>query len=323
VNAPEQPPVAVIQHFSPAVSGLSWHRVDGGFSGAVVWRGDDIGTPRVALKAWPLDTSAERLQQIHLWMSQAAHLLFVPNLISASHGRGTVLEGGRVWDACRWMPGEPRHPPTAAEVVTACEAVASLHGAWAKEERRPCRGVTARLAILSDFRPLLDRGEGALPAVNPELDPLLRRAVCVVARFADSAVAALRPWSSWPMIAQPCVRDLRGEHVLFEDGRVSGLIDYGAMAIDHPAVDLARLLTDYAGADDERFDSGLNAYRSAGGKLDTPDDFVHLLSRTGAICSLLGWVVRLVVRQEPVKQALPVVVRMLRLLAHVEAFTHL
>ena len=296
---PEHPPFPVVAHFAPHTYGLSWHRAPGGFSGARVWRGEADGTPRVALKAWPDGTSPDRVSQVHAWLAQAAHLPFVPTVFAGAGGHTVCAEGGRLWDCGRWQPGEPRTAPAAAEIVRACEAVAGLHAAWAGETTRgACPGVRNRLRALAENEPLLRAGHGALPPVSPLLDPLLRRAVLVAARTAPLAARALHPWEHRALALHPCVRDLRGEHLLFQDGRVSGIIDYGAMAVDHPAVDLARLLDDYAAEDDALFRAGMNAYRAARGLFDAPDEFVRLLARTGAVCSVLGWLVRLVTRGE-------------------------
>jgi homoserine kinase type II len=85
------------------------------------------------------------------------------------------------------------------------------------------------------------------------------------------------------------VRDLRAEHVLFCNREVSGVVDYGALAADYPGVDLARLM---AGFDPPRFRAGRNAYRVAGGNLEEPDEFLHLLSRSGLVCAVIGWLQR-------------------------------
>jgi homoserine kinase type II len=45
-----------------------------------------------------------------------------------------------------------------------------------------------------------------------------------------------------PLPLQPCIRDIWHDHVLFTGSRVTGLIDFGAVAIDTPATDIARLL---------------------------------------------------------------------------------
>ena len=318
----EQPPVAAVEHFVQVTDALTWHRAASGFSGAVVWRGHDTtGAPRVALKGWPQGIAVERVGQVHLWMSRAVHLPFVPKVLASTRGASAVLADGRVWDACQWKSGAPSAVPTADTVRAACEAVARLHLCWpAVAERRPCRGVAARLDILTDHRALIENWNRALPPVHPELDLLLRQAAREVARVADSATLALRPWAAWPLAQQPCVRDLRGEHVLFEGDRVSGIIDYGAMAVDHPAVDLARLLDDYSAMDRTLFAVGLDAYRDAGAPLDVPDEFVRLLARTGAVCSLLGWLVRFFVRREPVLRPAATAVRLGELLSRVERF---
>lgn len=44
----------------------------------------------------------------------------------------------------------------------------------------------------------------------------------------------------------PVVRDIHREHVLFEHGRPSGIIDFDALRVDSPAVDLARWLGSFS-----------------------------------------------------------------------------
>jgi homoserine kinase type II len=234
-------------------------------------------------------------------MLAARHLPFVPEVLTGAGGHPAFFESDRAWDCCRWLPGEPRPAPTPEEVAAACEAVARLHDAWAAlaTSRGPCPGVRNRLRVLAENESLLRAGPDALPPVAPELDPLLRRAVAVAGRFAPLAIAALRPWENREGALQTCVRDLRGEHVLFSAGAVTGIIDFGAAAVDHSAVDLARLLTDLAGVDSALFTAGLNAYRTARPAFDAADHFVKLLAETGTVCSVLGWLVRLVARREP------------------------
>ena len=319
----DSPPLEAVAHFAPHTDGLAWHRAPGGFSGAYVWRGDAAGTPRVALKAWPPGASPERIQQVHAWLANAEHLPFVPTVFAGAGGRTAFVEADRVWDCGRWLPGEPRTAPSVAEVALACEAVARLHGAWSDEAHRgPFPGVRNRLRALADNEPLLREGPDALPPVSPHLDPLLCRAVLVAARAAPLAVRALQPWEHRTFALQPCARDLRGEHVLFEDARVSGIIDYGATAVDHPAVDLARLLDDYAGEDDAHFGAGMNAYRAARGAFDAPDEFVRLLARTGAVCSVLGWLVRLATRRDRPADPLAAAARLDSLVARVARIAH-
>jgi homoserine kinase type II len=286
------PPEAILARYQPAVSGLRWVSVAGGFSGAEVWRGDDAsGRPVFALKAWPEEMTTSRLGSIHQWMTQAAHLPFVPAVLRANHASTVVSHAGRNWDLQRWLPGASLTNPSTADVEAACAALAQLHRAWSGQGEAVCPGVLNRLRILGDFHTKFGSGVGS-PPVSETLLLLMRKAWGVVAARAAWAEQLLRPWRTLLLALRPCVRDLRSEHVLFSQGTVSGIVDYGAMAVDHPAVDLARFLGDVAAEDETRFTAGVRAYRQIA-PVELADDFVRVLLQTGAVCSVIGWLVRL------------------------------
>ena len=271
---------------------LSWHRVEPGLSGAEVWRGEAGGRALYALKAWPDGFSGSRLQQIHFWMSRAAHLPFVPDVIRAGGGSSVVAAAGRLWDATRWMTGSQREFPSAAEIEAACAAVARLHAVWRTGQRGPSAGIRNRLQLLRDW---LAAPEATLRALAHLIQPGVPQghAASILNRVVPKAINSLEPWEHASLELQPCVRDLRGEHVLFEDHGVSGIIDYGAMAEDHPALDLARLLGDFAWDNRFHFTVGLSSYRQSGGVLDTPDQFVVELARASLAGSAVMWLRRL------------------------------
>lgn len=285
-------PHAILSHYGPAIACLRWFPVAGGFSGAAVWRGDDdTGTPILALKGWPAGTTVDRLTQIHRWMARAAHLPFVPAVLPTRDRSPIVTEAGRVWDLTHWMSGTPDATPSPARIAAACAALAALHRVWAAESRRmtPCPAIARRLAALADWR---DRQP--LPRTgHPELDALLHRGADVVRRFAPDSERRLHTWADRSVAVQPCLCDVHGEHVLFTGDAVTGVIDYGAMKFDHVAVDLARLLGDLVGDDEARFAAGLQSYREAGGEAEFPDALVRLLDRTGAVCAVAVWLLRL------------------------------
>jgi homoserine kinase type II len=314
----DSPPFPVLGHFAPHTRGLAWRRAPAGFSGALVWRGGEGESPRVALKAWPPGVAADRVRRVHAWMARAARLPFIPTVFAGAGGETAFAGAGRVWDCCRWQPGRPPEAPSRAEVEAACEAVARIHLAWEAEARRgPCPGVSNRLRILAENEPLLAAGPGALPPVAPALDPLLRRALAAVGRAAPALRAALQAWAQTEFAIQPCVRDLRSEHVLFAGGRVAGVIDFGAADLDSPAVDLARLLLDWGGG---FLDAALAAYRRVRQDFAAPGEFVRLLADSGAACSALGWVARLSARREAVSDYPAVAARLAHLAGRVEQF---
>jgi len=92
------------------------------------------------------------------------------------------------------------------------------------------------------------------------------------------------------------------------------------MAEDHTAVDLARLLGDFAAGDDGRFVAGLHSYRAAGGELDIPDGFVQQLAQSGALGSAIIWLQRLNSGNEPYASPARVEARFTRLVERIEQF---
>jgi homoserine kinase type II len=146
----------------------------------------------------------------------------------------------------------------------------------------------------------------------------VNHAARLLGRVVPQALCRLEPWEFVPVTVQICVRDLRGEHVLFHDRRVSGIVDFGAIALDSPAVDLARLLGDYTEEREELLAVGVRAYRAAGGEIDTLDGFVEVLAATGAIGSAINWLRRLQ-KGEPIEVNYPTVeARLGRLLGRIE-----
>lgn len=306
----------MLHHFAPLTRARKWYRAPAGFSGAVVWRGDTETSPPIALKAWPTGTLAERVQRVHTWMKQAAHLPFLPMVFTGISGLSTFVESECVWDCCLWQPGTHSDSPSPTEVEAACEAVAKLHGVWAAESRRgACPGISNRLRILAENEPLLSAGRVALPSVSPELDPLLRRVLTEVVRLAPMLRSALRLGSQTECALHLCVRDLRAEHILFKAEKVTGMIDFGATGIDSPAVDLARLLVDWP---DSVCATVLAAYRKFCPNFDVPDDLVRLLAASGAVCSALNWVARLTGQFRPASDLSAVIFRLSRLLHRIE-----
>jgi len=59
---------------------------------------------------------------------------------------------------------------------------------------------------------------------------------------------------------QPCLRDARPEHFLFEGDQLSGLVDFGAMAVDSVVGDLARLIGEWLDDDQSAYQLALESY---------------------------------------------------------------
>ena len=291
----------------------------GGFSGARIWRGEANGLPLFALKAWPRNATAERLTAIHRWMERAAHLRFVPAVQRTDAGSTFAVDEGRVWDLTSWMPGTAdfHANPSEARLANACTALAELHRTWkpAVPEKQSSPAILRRLHALADW----NAHRSAFTAIR---EPLLLRAVEVVARLAERAERALLRELPIPVAVQPCLCDVWHDHVLFTGNAVTGLVDYGAMKLDHVAVDLARMLGDFVGEDDARFERGLAAYGEAGGEREVPGEFVRMLDRTGIVCGIVGWLLRLHVEARLFPDPRAVALRLERLVSRGESIRH-
>jgi homoserine kinase type II len=93
--------------------------------------------------------------------------------------------------------------------------------------------------------------------LKDELAPLARQFVAALPRAVPPAIARLAPLADVPLPMQPCIRDVWHDHVLFNGDRVTGLIDFGAMRIDTPATDVARLLGSLQSVSPPRSGEGL------------------------------------------------------------------
>jgi aminoglycoside phosphotransferase (APT) family kinase protein len=114
--------------------------------------------------------------------------------------------------------------------------------------------------------------------------------------------------------AFPCLCDVHTGHVLFTGDSVAGVIDYGAMKIDHPAVDLARYLGAATTGDAGRLNVGLDAYRRSGPPVEVPAQLVELLDRSGTAGGLANWLLR-ISAGHPIEDPKTVARRMARMLS--------
>lgn len=81
-------------------------------------------------------------------------------------------------------------------------------------------------------------------------------------RVTPLVLPRLERWSEIPLPLQMCLRDVKYDHALFEGERLVGLIDFGAVAIDSVAGDIARLLGSMVGDDRSEWPSAIDAYHA-------------------------------------------------------------
>ena len=262
----------------------------GGLSGARIWRYES-GVGTVAVRAWPQHRpERQTLERIHARLAEAAFLEFVPSPHAARDGATIQEAGSRFWEVSPWMPGEadPGRPPPMAKLSAGFLALGELHRAWARHRvRGPSRGIIIRVQEIGALR---DGGFDELErAVPPHDDPrcdLARRWLTVARSLAPRVLRSTRSDTERDGFIQPCVRDVRPDHLLFRGETLSGLIDYGALAVDSVAHDLARLLTEWVGPNQTARAEALAAYESARPLDLTERALIGAFERT--MCLLMG-----------------------------------
>jgi homoserine kinase type II len=161
--------------------------------------------------------------------------------------------------------------PSVEKLRAAMTAVAQFHLAvrdfshpLASCSSRGSPAITSRTARLQE---LADGGHQELAraitdTVWPEFTPLAHQFVTVLPCVLPLAIALHEPLASLSFSLQPCLRDVWHDHILFTGEQVTGMIDFGAMDIDTPACDVARLLGGLVGDDVTQRQIGLSAYDS-------------------------------------------------------------
>ena len=270
--AEQDPEVAAVLAEFPAASGpkrVEWLTSHGGLSGARLWRVEMRDTSFV-LRQWPAEhPTPERLRFIHAVLAHAFYRgctrLSVP--VAARDGETFVVRQGRLWELAPWLPGEASFEcePAGGKLANAMHLLAQFHLACGDFD--PHSGSspglverTRRLAEL-DARLLasLFRAVESSP-VNSTIDELARKLLATLPHAA--ARPLLAPAASLQFPLQPCLRDIWHGNLLFVGDEVTGVVDFGAMQVDSPALDVARLLGSMASDDAEKWRSGLAAYEA-------------------------------------------------------------
>jgi len=230
----------------------------GGLSGAVLWRYEsEVGS--MVARAWPTDFQDHaHLERIHRWLARASTLRFVPAVIAAVDGSTMTRRGERLWEVGSWLRGSPdlAEPPDVEHVEAAFRGLAEFH-------RRVSTDPVSRLGsspgLERRFREIdelvrggFDRLETVVATAprDPRRD-LAAEWLGLARRITPGMVEPARRACLHVLRLQPCVRDARRDHFLFEGVELTGIVDFGAMDLDSVVGDLARLIGDWLSVDPE------------------------------------------------------------------------
>ncbi|MGY8767389.1 MAG: phosphotransferase enzyme family protein [Pirellulales bacterium] len=223
-----------------------------GFSGSLLWKISRSGADYL-LRCWPSETSRDRIEWIHQVQSQVREsgFQFTPQLFQSENQQTLAQVDGRFWELAAWMPGTSISglDQTEPNLRRMFELLAQFHQHSAKiaaatlNQTGHSSTVRERIDMIEYFN-TISREQFTSAVQQTQWNDFITRAVELLNAYQKHSQQIMRELNSVKDMSfklQPCLRDARGEHFLFEAGKPSGLIDYGAMRIESVAVDLARL----------------------------------------------------------------------------------
>ena len=272
----------------------------GGFSGAQFWRIKGADSD-LCLRRWPPEhPDSDRLALIHSTLQDAggAGLSFLPIPHPTRNGASFVEMAGTLWELTNWLPGQAdfQQQPTDARLTNVMQAVAKFHLATtnsADTARRsaPPPGLVERHQIL------LKLLAGELASVTAaarrvkwtELDARIDRFLPLFWKASPAVTSLLTGAVSEHVTLQPCIRDLRSDHLLFTGDCLTGLVDFGALRIDYWAGDVARLLGGLVPDETDRWQAALDVYHAV--RPFSPNDkrLIEVYDRSNVLMSPASW----------------------------------
>ncbi len=274
----------------------------GGMSGAQFWQ-LDAPAGKLVLRRWPEEhPPADQLRFIHeaLFHATSRGIPFVPSPIRTTTGRSFIPFEGHLWELTPWMPGVADYEtfPSNRKLVAALTALARFHVAVADfpmvalpQVSDAVPAVTRRLSRLRELahRGTADLAQATTGSAWPDLAPMAHQFLTLLPTVLPSEIDRLAPLASATLPVQPCIRDIWHDHVLFTGDEVTGIIDFGAMNIDTPATDVARLLGSLVGDDEEGWQTGLAAYVKVRPLSVLESQAVRAIDRSSTVLAGLNW----------------------------------
>jgi homoserine kinase type II len=298
----------------------------GGWSGSLLWRVTAAGGRAFCLRRWPAEhPPAERLSFIHTVLGQvAARLPVVAAPIKTAHGETYIEHPGHLWELTAWMPGvaDYHQRPNRRRLAAAMHVLAQFHRLAA--ELGVHHGVPPVWSERQRLRERLLRGglkaiEQALrQELHRDIDPLAVRLLPAARRAIESPRLTLLEQQPDERDLQPAIRDIHHDHVLFTGDEVTGLIDFGAMRIDTPLADVARLVGSLAEDDQEARSAALAAYVELVPLTEDDRRLIDLLDESGVVLGALNWLTWLYVERRDMGPLTPIATRLNMLLKRLE-----
>ena len=266
-----------------------------GFSGANLWK-IEVGSDLYCLKQWtqgmPKAKTRDLITTVLPQISSRGLDLACP--IESVEGGLLIRIDGRIWDLSRWINGSPVVDTAVSEnqLQSAMEWLASYHNlageVCSSQGFSPSLEYRMELTGKLHENTLVKLANYPYEGIDPELVQLF---LGFASKQLGNFSVALKMAASQLYPLLPVVADLWSDHVFFVQDRVSGVIDFGAMKMDTPCLDLARLLGCYQTHLDSAISKGLEYYQALRPVSAAQRQLIELYDHAYVILAGVQWLI--------------------------------
>lgn len=117
---------------------------------------------------------------------------------------------------------------------------------------------------------------------------------------------------------QPAIRDIWHDHVLFTGDEVTGIVDFGALNVDTPLTDIARLVGSLVADDVDARGFAMDAYAELRPLSQEDRQLIDLLDESGQVVAAVNWPTWLYVERRDMGPIEPIIRRLDEILRRLE-----
>jgi Ser/Thr protein kinase RdoA (MazF antagonist) len=294
----------------------------GGFSGAEFWK-VTVGATEYCLRRWP-NSKPTRAQADVIYPTleyvQRHSDLPLAFPIQTLHSEPMCRVDNAHWELSRWMPGAPIADTEINDdqLRAAARALAEFHNTTSSlsQQQRASPAIAFRCAMIDRLWATQFEQLQATQDSSGAVDSVVKKMLLDQFRYQAHALRQqLELLRSVPVSQIPTFGDIWSDHVLFNNDEVSGIVDFGAMKVESPCLDIARLFGSYADYSSEALRRGISYYGEFRELNDLDCSLIELYDRAYVILAGVQWLIwieleqRVFVDNETVRQRLHRLVR--------------
>ncbi|MBT7257018.1 MAG: phosphotransferase, partial [Planctomycetaceae bacterium] len=240
--------------------------------------------------------------------------------IQTVHGEPLCRVDNTHWELSLWMPGAPiaETEINDGQLRAAARTLAEFHNTTnsLSQQQRASPAVDFRCNMIDRLWSTQLKQLKSTRDVSGVVDSGIKKVLLDQFQYQAHALRQqLELLRSTPVLQIPIFGDIWSDHVLFNNDEVSGIVDFGAMKIESPCLDIARLFGSYADFSSEALRRGVSYYGEFRGLNDLDHSLIELYDRAYVILAGVQWLIwiereqRFFLDNEAVRQRLHRLVR--------------